>query len=130
MITIALYWLYLLIAMCTFVILVIVGVAIRGIIKASWNLLTGDRVMSKRLSKDGMPLEVLDDIFRLKNQVACSIKGHKITLSRTWIEPGTAAEPCRTIEFECSLCRLSYFALETDLTKKEKALLDAFDMKE
>ena len=77
------------------------------------KLLTGDRVMSK-----------LSRIERLEEQISCGAGGHRITLA------GDSVWHPDETWFKCTLCDLKYRKMPNNLTKKEKALLNAFDMKE
>ena len=66
-------------------------------------------------------------ISELKEQIGCGSSGHQLTIAKSYFWQGTKL---RMIGFECIGCGFHYGKDIEDLTKKEKALLDAFDMKE
>ena len=64
----------------------------------------------------------LDRIEALEEQASCAAMGHEVSIvaiNTTWGRR----------RFECLHCGVSYWRYDCELTKKEKALLAAFNMK-
>ncbi len=103
-----------------------VFVRVLGLI-AAWVylLLTGDRVMSKKVMT-AADISLACSITTLKAQISCAAGGHSTSVHSS----ATVMFGKRVVRFFCSNCNLDFQKEVKDLTKKEKALLDAFDMKE
>lgn len=75
--------------------------------------------------KRAMTLE--KKIMEMERQISCAARGHRISIKCVW---GDLVDRVDDACFECVDCEVRYTKPITRLTPKERALYDAFNLKE